>query len=234
MTTGIYRITSPSGKVYIGQSIEIEKRFSRYRNLKCDGQRHLYSSLVKYGVGSHIFEIVYELPKDVSRHVLDQYEIFYLSALKEANIKLLNLTDGGKRGKLSDESKLRLSTAIKGHKVSEETKQKIANKLIGRVYGKRKPHSEEAKLRISVAKKGKKFSEEARSRMKYKKSESHRISMYTAKMDKSIYTFKNTSTGEEFTGRRHDFYNKYPVQASSVTRLVSGEYKITKNWVLVI
>jgi hypothetical protein len=30
---GIYKITSPSGKVYIGQSINIERRIKEYKNL---------------------------------------------------------------------------------------------------------------------------------------------------------------------------------------------------------
>ena len=30
---GIYKITNPKGKVYIGQSVDIERRFFRYRNI---------------------------------------------------------------------------------------------------------------------------------------------------------------------------------------------------------
>ena len=31
---GIYKITSPSNKIYIGQSINIERRFKEYKTLK--------------------------------------------------------------------------------------------------------------------------------------------------------------------------------------------------------
>jgi group I intron endonuclease len=59
MTCGIYKITSPSGKVYIGQSVDIEKRFYDYmRYTSCHRQRRLYSSLKSYGAKSHVFEIV--------------------------------------------------------------------------------------------------------------------------------------------------------------------------------
>jgi len=58
-TIGIYKITSPSGKVYIGQSIDIELRFKQYSNiLKSIGQRKLYYSFKKYGINSHKFEIL--------------------------------------------------------------------------------------------------------------------------------------------------------------------------------
>lgn len=52
---GIYKITSPSGKIYIGQSINIEKRWEKYQkyieNIK--NQIKLYNSL-KNMVGNNI------------------------------------------------------------------------------------------------------------------------------------------------------------------------------------
>ena len=48
---GIYKITSPNNKVYIGQSVDIEKRLKRYKNLNCKKQSKIYNSLNKYGVG---------------------------------------------------------------------------------------------------------------------------------------------------------------------------------------
>jgi hypothetical protein len=37
---GIYKITSPSGKVYIGQSVDIKRRFTTYKILN-KSKRHL-------------------------------------------------------------------------------------------------------------------------------------------------------------------------------------------------
>ena len=49
---GIYKITSPSGKIYIGQSIDIQKRFKHYKQLhncknpeKLPGLENLQASL---------------------------------------------------------------------------------------------------------------------------------------------------------------------------------------------
>ena len=55
---GIYKITNPNNKVYIGQSIDIEKRFKQYKRYSCKAQPKLYNSLNKYGVENHIFEII--------------------------------------------------------------------------------------------------------------------------------------------------------------------------------
>ena len=55
---GIYKITNPSGKIYIGQSVNIDNRISSYKNLKCKNQTKLYRSLLKYTFENHIFEIL--------------------------------------------------------------------------------------------------------------------------------------------------------------------------------
>ena len=78
--TGIYKITSPSKKIYIGQSVDIEKRFRSYKNLShCKSQIKLYNSFLKYGVNNHIFEIVeecsIELLNDKERYYQDFYNV---------------------------------------------------------------------------------------------------------------------------------------------------------------
>lgn len=58
---GIYKITSPSGRIYIGQSNNIERRFKEYKSLNnCKTQLKLFRSFLKYGVINHIFEFVEE------------------------------------------------------------------------------------------------------------------------------------------------------------------------------
>lgn len=42
--TGIYKITSPSGRIYIGSSKNIRRRFYSYKNLHCKDQPKLYNS----------------------------------------------------------------------------------------------------------------------------------------------------------------------------------------------
>ena len=47
---GIYKITSPTNKIYIGQSTNIENRWNDYyKMIRCKRQTRLYNSLKKYG-----------------------------------------------------------------------------------------------------------------------------------------------------------------------------------------
>jgi len=58
---GIYKITSPTNKIYIGQSTNITDRWKRYYKLNhCRNQIKLYNSLKKHGFKNHIFEIIEE------------------------------------------------------------------------------------------------------------------------------------------------------------------------------
>lgn len=58
---GIYKITSPTNKVYIGQSINIERRFKNYKSIsQTRGQVMLHNSFKKHGVNNHTFETLEE------------------------------------------------------------------------------------------------------------------------------------------------------------------------------
>ena len=70
---GIYKITSPTCKIYIGQSINIEKRFNQYKWSKAKSQPILHRSFLKYGVDNHKFEIVCECKKSD----LYEFEAYY-------------------------------------------------------------------------------------------------------------------------------------------------------------
>ena len=62
---GIYKITSPSSRIYIGQSKALRKRRRQYSTLvNCKNQTRLYASLVKYGFSQHIFEVIEECKED--------------------------------------------------------------------------------------------------------------------------------------------------------------------------
>jgi group I intron endonuclease len=93
----IYKITNPNGRVYIGQTVDFERRLDKYRRLKCKSQHALYASMCKYGFDSHIFEIIEEFE---SPSLLDSREIFYIDLYKSNKSRYpdkngMNLTDGG-------------------------------------------------------------------------------------------------------------------------------------------
>ncbi len=105
---GIYRIVNPVGKIYIGQTWDSYRRFSRYKSYSCTTQNKIHNSLIKYGWENHIFEIIHELPKDINQSILDDYEILYIQQYKNCGFELLNIREGGKGGKLSEETKQKL------------------------------------------------------------------------------------------------------------------------------
>jgi group I intron endonuclease len=108
---GIYRIVSPSNKIYIGQTWNSSKRFSNYRKLRCEGQVKLYNSLRKYGFDAHIIDLIHELPSDIEQQIMDDYERFYLEVYGKSH-ELLNLREGGSRGRHTKETieKMKLTT----------------------------------------------------------------------------------------------------------------------------
>ena len=163
---GIYKITSPSGKVYIGQSWDIDRRWSQYEQTFGIGQQKLYNSIIKYGVKSHIFDIICELPKDVTQEVLDKYECVYWEFYKNCSFQLLNIRTPGKGGKHSEETKKLMSKWQIGKILSSETKNKISKSHLGKIpWNKGIKHSQETKDKISIANKGKKPSQEAIDKM---------------------------------------------------------------------
>jgi hypothetical protein len=60
MSVGIYKITNPKGKVYIGQSINIPVRKNKYTLNHTKGQPRISRSITKYGWENHLFEIIEE------------------------------------------------------------------------------------------------------------------------------------------------------------------------------
>jgi len=83
---GIYKITSPSGAVYIGKSIEIDKRWKSYRKLNCEAQPLIYYSLLKHGVGSHVFEVI----EEGEREELSALEYKWWKYYDDKDYKMLN------------------------------------------------------------------------------------------------------------------------------------------------
>lgn len=158
---GIYKIHSPSGKVYIGQSWDIITRKSSYKKCR-KKQAHLYNSINKYGWHMHSFYIIHELPEDVTQSVLDIYEQLYMDLYKSAGFELLNIREGGSRGKLSEDSKRKVSEGNRGKIRSEEFKQRVSEQMKGNKYCVGYKHSEEVRQKKIQGLKGRPVSEETR------------------------------------------------------------------------
>lgn len=120
----IYKITSPTGKIYIGQSKNVEKRISYYSGMQCVEQRKIYASLVKYGWINHKFEVL----ETCSYSDINEREIYWISFYESFSENNLNILHGGKgsAGRVwTRELRDKLKTANVGKKHSTETIQKI-------------------------------------------------------------------------------------------------------------
>ena len=120
---GIYKITSPSGRVYIGQSINIERRFRYYKSIACKEQIKIYNSLLKYGVDAHIFEVLELCETEELNNRERHYQDLYDSVANGLN--LLYVKSEHFNGGHSEESKKKISDSLKGRVFSEEHKYKI-------------------------------------------------------------------------------------------------------------
>lgn len=109
MSIGIYKITSPSGKVYIGQSWTIEERWYKYSGELIKKQTKIYNSIKKYGLDTHTFKIIHELPQDCTQEIMDNYEILYWQLYKDCGIEMLNIREPGRGGRNSAETRRKMS-----------------------------------------------------------------------------------------------------------------------------
>lgn len=126
---GIYKITSPSGKIYIGQSTNIEKRWKIHRGLYGISFSKLKRSLCKYGFENHIFDIIEECKLEE----LNEKETYWIDFCK-SNKNGLNIEEGGKGGHLSQETRNKISVSKINHICyqTSERGEKISIALKGR------------------------------------------------------------------------------------------------------
>ena len=178
---GIYKITSPSKKIYIGQSRDIRKRkeIYKYPDKKLKGQPRIYNSIKKYGFKEHKFDILCYCQESE----LNKLEAYYIELYQSFNTPHgMNLTSGGDCFKVSDETRAKQSAraknrtkehtakialANKGRKISLETRAKLSLAMTGKKASKEalekmrgRTHNEETKAKMSAAQKGKKKSVE--------------------------------------------------------------------------
>lgn len=132
---GIYKITSPTDKVYIGQSRNMQNRIRVYSFLACKDQSKLYNSLKKHGWKAHTFEVIMELREDISQEWLNYWEQFFMDYYRGEGYELMNLKEAGHFGKLSQSSLNKISEKQRGvlHHSSKEVFQfSLDGKLIKR------------------------------------------------------------------------------------------------------
>lgn len=166
---GVYKITSPSGAVYVGQSWDILARWKSYKSYRHQDQPRLFNSFKKHGAENHKFEIIAWFSAGCSQQALDDYERQHIADLKAQGIPLLNIMEGGRGGRHSEESKRKIGEAnrnskrpdlaaynrafkaeqMRGRKATEETKRKIGLAHKGKAWSKGRVQSESERQKRS-------------------------------------------------------------------------------------
>lgn len=169
---GIYKITNPKGRVYIGQAIDTVKRYKQYKIGDFKQQKRLYSSYLKYGWEAHTFEVIEECLIE-SLNCRERYwqEHFDVLSSKGMNCVLQECEEKrkvysqeikdkiGKSNTGKTKGKIPWNKGIKMSPHSAETKTKISLSNTGKI------HSEEHREKISKANKGRIHSEETKNKM---------------------------------------------------------------------
>ena len=127
---GIYKIISPTNRVYIGQSINVEKRWKSYKtNQNYSSQVRLKNSFDKYGIETHQFILLEECDisnlNEQERYYQDLYDVLGPNGL---NCRLT--TTESKSGKNSIESNIKRSITLKGRPKGPRPDVSERNKIV--------------------------------------------------------------------------------------------------------
>ena len=160
---GIYCIQNLcNGKVYIGQSINIQHRWSEHvKALENNSHinKYLQKSWNKYGQDNFEFFILEECARDILTE-WEQYWIDYYGGINSQNT--YNCRDAGGNGKLSDEIRQKISKLQKGkpkkpgRKVSDWGRKVLSESHKG-IYP-----SKETRQKMSLAQRNRKHTEETK------------------------------------------------------------------------
>ena len=135
----IYKIKSPSNKVYIGKTYNLRKRINGHKSHSKKGFKHiLYNSIRKYGWDLHKLEVI----EEIADELMNEREMYWI---KEFNTYYLNNSQGMNMTLGGDGQRSSWMKDTKRRKDQSEKFSKEGNPFYG------KTHSEENRAIISKA-----------------------------------------------------------------------------------
>lgn len=205
---GIYKITSPNGSIYIGQTRNFSNRINAYKRLSIKNQKHIYNSIKKYGWENHRFDVILNVQHDIPAIKLLELERSFYLYYKGIGAKLMNC---------------RLPGANYGH--SEKTKEKIGLANLGKLNG--IILSDERRKKISLALIGNKR------RLGHKLTDQHKkiISESNKGRKRTVESLKKSS--ESKMGEKNPMYGKKltekhrkKISESNKARVITNEMRL--------
>lgn len=194
--SGVYQIRNKiNNKLYIGSSVNIQKRFRCHKTDLNKGRHHnryLQRAWNKYKEDSFEF-IILEFVNN--KDELLKMEQKYMDELRsyEGDIGYNNSKKAGNclGVKHTDETKKKMSISSTGFKHTEETKEKISKAHKGKVP---KPFSLEHRIKIGQKSKGRKVSDETKKNIseKQKGELNHASKLLESQVLEIIYLIENT------------------------------------------
>jgi len=127
--------------MYVGQSINIERRWSEHRSEKKSDKGKIRRAISKHGASAFTFEVL----ETCKPEHLDAFEAVYIRTFRSADIGYNIQRNPLRRGEISDETRRKIADANRGRKRSPESIEKTASALRGR------KQSPEACARIRAA-----------------------------------------------------------------------------------
>lgn len=222
---GVYRWTNiDSGKMYVGSSVDLYRRFTQYYNIKyiirTAKSSQICRALLKHGYSKFKLDILeYCNPSDVITR-----EQYYIDLLKpEYNILQVAGSLFGYRH--TEESLAKMKEIALNR--SDETKAKLRDAALGKTYN----HTEETKIKLRDAILGRKHSEETRKKLCI--IQSNRIIHPVAGIKLEV---KDMQTGETFfydslriAGKELNSNHKTISNYVNSGKLFRDRYQITKS-----
>lgn len=164
----IYMLTSPSGKSYVGQTLNYQRRLREHKSSKKHNKcKAIFYAIEKYGWDSFKKVVLHE---GLTKEKANELEISVISEMNTVVPNGYNISLGG---------------AGSSYEKSVETRKKISQAQIGR------KQSEETKIRLSIAHTGKKLSADhvekirnANKGRKYSEEFSRKMSLIAYSRDK--------------------------------------------------
>lgn len=155
-------------KMYIGQTININKRMSRHKsNCKNGVKTNLYNEMREYGIDNFIYHIIEE---EYSKEGLEELEKYYIELYDTCKGYGYNMITGGSGFPKGKEHPLFSVTGKDNHnygrKHSDDWKSEHSKRMTGEgnsFFGKK--HSDETKKKLSKSNKGKKITAEQKKKM---------------------------------------------------------------------